>query len=294
MLQPECQEKREQFLRFVQRKLELETAVQAVFVVGSVAAGTAHADSDIDAIILMNPIDHYIVPAEAIWRESDDSFHSIFTPNEEVERTGLQLDLKRLDWQTWRQSEWPEPLRAEWGEAWIAFDRTGQVPQIIAAHTSYDDTIRLARLDDGITWLDQHLGGSGPETRWNTLGPVIAHDRLQAAYDQFVVVLFAYNRRWRPWRNREMTALLSLPWVPAGFRVQALAALNAPSHDFAGYQARVTLLRSLFAGTLEQLMRDGTYGGNPVGEAFIRIHDEPGRSWNMEEWNRRRSRSTRP
>ncbi|KPV42324.1 hypothetical protein AN477_18695 [Alicyclobacillus ferrooxydans] len=31
----------------------------------------------------------------------------------------------------------------------------------------------------------------------------------------------------------------------------------------------------------------GTYGKDPVSEAFIRSHDEPGRAWNMQEWMRR-------
>jgi hypothetical protein len=30
-----------------------------------------------------------------------------------------------------------------------------------------------------------------------------------------------------------------------------------------------------------------------IGEAFIRSHDEPGRAWNMAEWNRHHEQRTR-
>jgi len=42
---------------------------------------------------------------------------------------------------------------------------------------------------------------------------------------------------------------------------------------------------------MDRLRADGEYGEDPVAEAFIRGHDEPGRAWNMEEWNRRHVRS---
>ena len=70
-------------------------------------------------------------------------------------------------------------------------------------------------------------------------GPAIAHDRLQAAYHYLVDGLFAYNRRWRIWRNRQMSGLLQLPWLPNGLADDILLVANAPSLDYAGYMARV-------------------------------------------------------
>jgi predicted nucleotidyltransferase len=72
--------------------------VQGVLVVGSVAAGTARNDSDIDAVVFFDPLDLYIVPAESIWREADGSFHSIFVDDTDIQENGLQVDLKRLNW----------------------------------------------------------------------------------------------------------------------------------------------------------------------------------------------------
>jgi hypothetical protein len=82
-----------------------------------------------------------------------------------------------------------------------------------------------------------------------------------------------------------MSALLQLPWLPPRFNDHVLTALNAPSHDHAGYRARVETLRYLSHEILTRLIADGVYGDNPIHEAFIRNHEEPGRAWNMELWN---------
>jgi len=97
--------------------------------------------------------------------------------------------------------------------------------------------------------------------------------------------LFAYNRRWRPWRNREMSSLLALPWLPQGFADRVLGALSAPSPDYSGYLARVDSLRSLFQDLSRRLVADGEYSVDVVGEAFVRSREEPGRAWNMDGWN---------
>jgi hypothetical protein len=51
---PATQWKRQQLAHFIRLKLEPESAVQGVLVVGSVAAGTAHEGSDIGAELRMN------------------------------------------------------------------------------------------------------------------------------------------------------------------------------------------------------------------------------------------------
>lgn len=76
--------------------------------------------------------------------------------------------------------------------------------------------------------------------------------------------------------------------MPEHFDQHILPALNAPSHEYDGYLARFQALEQLFAELLDRLVQDGDYGKeDPVGEAFIRKNDEPGRAWNMKEWNQR-------
>lgn len=288
MTTPATARKRQDLMVFIERELAPEPAVQAVIGIGSIASGLARPDSDIDAILFLDPLDLYIVPAEFKWRPSDRSFHSIFSQAPGLEEA-LQFDFARFDLTRWADPsfEWPEQRCAELHEGWLAFDRSGQVAKLIEARATYADAIRISKLDEAITMLDQHLSEDRPQSRWDSLGPVIAQDRLQAAYEYLVQALFAYNRRWRPWRSREMSSLLALPWLPEGFANRAPGAVSISSLDYAGYRTRVDSLRSLFQDLTNRLVAEGEYGYDVISEAFIRGHNEPGRAWNMAEWNRK-------
>jgi predicted nucleotidyltransferase len=281
-------QKRQELMNFIELELAPEPAVQAVIGIGSIASGLARADSDIDAIVFLDPFDAYIVPAEFVWRPADRTFHSIFIDTPELEKK-IQFDFHRFDLTQWMDPSfhWPEGVCSELSIGWLAFDRTGIVADLIAKRTIYTDTIRISKLDEAVTSLDQHLSGDGPQVQWDSLGPLIAHDRLHAAYDYLVQALFTYNRRWRHWRNREMSALLALPWLPEDFPNRALIALGIGSPDYAGYMNRVEVLRGLFQDLSYRLVADGLYGDDFTSEAFIRGHDEPGRAWNMDDWNRK-------
>ena len=54
-------------MTFVERELAPEMAVRGVVVTGSVASGLARPDSDIDAIVFLDPFDWYVIPAESCW-----------------------------------------------------------------------------------------------------------------------------------------------------------------------------------------------------------------------------------
>jgi hypothetical protein len=280
-------QKRQELLDFIKKELAPDPAVQAVIGIGSIASGLARPDSDIDAIVFLDPYDAYIIPAEFIWLPSDRSFHSIFSDEPDLE-SGIQFDIYRCDLKQWMDPsfEWPEANRFGLSMGWPAFDRNGKVAELIARRTTYTDVTRISRLDDAITEIDQILSGDGPQVRWESLGPLTAHDRLQAAYGYLVQALFAYNRCWRTWREREMSALLTLPWLPEDFANRVSEALFVPSMDFGGYMHRVEVLRGLFQELIARLVMEGFYGDDPIGESFIRGHEEPGRAWNMDEWNR--------
>jgi hypothetical protein len=282
MISPATRNKRSQLADFIQRKLEPVDAVQGVVAIGSVGSGQASQTSDIDAVVFIHPFDAYVVPAEATWHAGDDTWHSIFEPAGD----GIQFDFKRVDWTVWRSPafEWPESMRSELKAGWLAFDRTGEIKTVINERTHYDDQTRTRRLDEAITWLDQHLGEDTPQKVWHRRGTVVAHDRLEAAYDWLIRAFFAYNRCWRPWRNREMEAIHRLDWKPDDFDDYILVALNAPSYDYAGYMARVDVLRRWFGVVLAQLQADSDYGDDPISEAFVRAYEEPGRAWNIAEW----------
>ena len=282
---PATEEKRNQLQLYIDQVLAKETAVKGVVGIGSIATGHCHANSDIDIILFLDPFNLYISPAEAYWRPSDDTYHSIFDESL-TKQNAVPLDIARLDWKQWKnpEFEWPEGRKAELAAGWIAYDPAGETAQLIADHTTYPEDTRLKRLDEAIVWLDQHLAENKPETIWQDLSPAIAHDRLESAYDYMTQLLFAYNRRWRIWRNRELQVMLQLSWLPVDFADRVLLAANAPSLDYDGYMNRVTVLRALFKEILDQLIHNGDYSYAPIDQAFLRLHEEPGRSWNMDDW----------
>jgi predicted nucleotidyltransferase len=281
-------QKRQVLMNFIELELAPESAVQAVIGVGSIASGLARVDSDIDAVVFLDPFDAYLVPAEFVWRPSDRTFHSIDIHEPELGKK-IQFDFHRLDLNQWMDPsfQWPEGGCSELSTGWLAFDRTGVAADLIAKRTTYTDAVRISRLDEAITGLDQLLSYDAPQATWEGLGPLIAHDRLHAAYDCLVQALFAYNCRWRHWRNREMSAILALPWLPEDFSNRALTALGIGSPDDAGYMNRVGVLTGLFQDLTQHLVADGLYGDDFTSEAFIRGHDEPGRAWNMDDWNQK-------
>jgi hypothetical protein len=287
--------KRLQLRMAIDSLLAPHDAVRGVVAVGSVASGRAREDSDIDAMVFMEPVDFYIVPAESIWCPSDDTFHSIFTCDEAVEKEGIQLDLKLCDYRQWCSAgfEWPEPQRAALAEGWLAYDRQGAVGSLISERTAYEEVTRVSRLDQSVGTYDQLLSDDRPEEVWDRLGPLPSFGRLAAACEGLMEGLFAYNRRWRGWRDREAERLCRLPWLPHDFEHQFLVAMNAPSLDWDGYMARVAALRQLYGQLLARLQEEGSYGPDPMGEAFARSHDQPGRAWNMAEWNAKRRQSKR-
>jgi hypothetical protein len=84
-----------------------------------------------------------------------------------------------------------------------------------------------------------------------------------------------------------MSSLLALSWLPENFATRVPAALGISSLDYIGYMSRVNCLRGLFLEITNRLVSDGEYGEDVISEAFISSHAEPGRAWNMEEWNRK-------
>ena len=277
--------KRSELSRFIQQEIISETSVQGVVVIGSVAKGIARADSDIDAVVFLEPYDPYAIPAEFKWRPDDGTFHGIFS----YVVKSIQLDYTRLDLHKWSKPTyvWPESICAELSEGWLAFDRSGHIRGLIAERTCFSDVTRQERLDDATVNLDWLLGDETVEDTWERLGAGVAHYRLHSAFDYLVQALFAYNRRWRTIRSRELTDLLKLPWLPEKFDEQLVIATNALSATKDEYHRRAAILRQFFSELVSQCQQDGLYGVNAVSEAFIRQHDEPGRNWNMDEWNQR-------
>ena len=130
--------KRQQLLDFVERFLKPEPAIRAVVGVGSIAFGTMRPDSDIDAVLFMDPVDHYIVPSEFKWVPESNTYHSIFSDDPVVHETCIQFDFMHCDLQKWADPafEWSEGYCAAFVDAWPVFDRDGSVTRLIEERTA--------------------------------------------------------------------------------------------------------------------------------------------------------------
>lgn len=277
------QQRRAALASFIEREVIAEPAVQGIVVIGSVAKDTARVDSDIDAVVFLEPLDLYAVPAEAKWNPESATFHSIM---DHVEQP-VHVDFKRVDLQQWSAPafEWPESLCAELCEGWVAYDRFGRIQPLITQKTQYGDETRQAKLDNAINHLNWLLSEAKTGRPFETLGATEAHYRLHSAFDYVVSALFALNRRWRTLRSRELRDLKTLAWLPSKFEAQLFLAMHAPAPDINGYLLRVQTLHAFFDEIVAKCKQDGVYGDDALDEAFIRQHDEPGRGWNIDAWS---------
>lgn len=280
--------KRQELSDFIDQILKPEPALCAVNGVGSIAFGTMRPDSDIDAVLFWDNVDPYIVPAEFIWVPESNTYHSIFEAN--VPETGIQFDFQHFDLNEWADPGfvWSEGQCAAFVESWLVYDRDGSVAQLLTERTTYTASLRREHLDQAL--LDMELIWDDPTPLWENLGAAVAFARAQVAYDALTRALFACNWRWRPWRLREMTYLLTLPWLPADFVTRVITALNGPSIDLEGYCQRFLVLRGLCDDLLAQLADEDGYGTDPIGAAFVRNHDRPGYAHNMDAWNAEHTR----
>ncbi|RYY06662.1 MAG: hypothetical protein EON55_22875 [Alphaproteobacteria bacterium] len=230
--------KRQQLLHYTRTHLVPHRSVSAVVAVGSVAAGLARADSDIDATIFMEPIDLHVAPAEAIWRPRDNTYHSIFSAQPDLD-DGIQLDFTRLDLATWRKAEhhWPEHTRAALADGWVAFDRTGEVSALLAERTSMSEQQRRQILDEVLVAAAGLLRQDSVHI-WAVLGAAEAFDRLQTAYEELVRGVFAYNRKWQPWRGRALRSLSRLSYLPPALGDDLEGAVRSAGDGLTAYRAR--------------------------------------------------------
>lgn len=277
--------KREAFLTFIERHVAPHAAIKAVVVYGSVADGTAVASSDVDALVLMDPLDPWLVPAEAIWNPADDSFRSIFS-DQPMGPGELQVDLTRVPWPEWSAPDFrcPPQLRAKLDVTWVAHQREGIDVEALMERVVAMSPRQQQRLLDAAL-----LAGDGltddPEELWQR-DELEALDALNAQWEALLRLLYAVNQTWFPYRARAVRNLARLAWR-AGLEGETLRSCLAAPADRQGFLDRASALNLVRQRVVARLSDDPRYGQDPVFAAFLRQHDEPGRAWNMDEWLRR-------
>ncbi len=244
------------FMQLLDRHLAPVRSFVGAVLIGSRIHDEHRPGSDVDCVLIFEEVDDRVIPGEFVWTPDDDAFHSIF----EVAATevgGLQVDAigRRLSWAEFSEGPWPEGLTHDLALSRVVFERGRDVSGLIARRTLYGDDIQLERLGDAMAWLDYHLEAWRLELWVQRGGLIGAHDQLDAAFEQLVSALHAYNRRWMPWRYRRLVSALKLPWLPADFAEHVESLRTDPTS--ASLEARAEILRRLQSELMSKLDDEG-------------------------------------
>lgn len=270
---------------FITRHVAPHPTIKAVVVYGSVASGAATESSDVDAFVFMDPVDPWLLPAEAIWNPEEDSFRSIFSERPVVPGE-LQLDLTRVSLQERRgDAPWPPADRAALTHRWVAFERPGtDVESLVVERIAMSERERRTALDAALLAADGLL--ENPETLWER-DELEALDALNAMWEAVMAGTYAINRVWMPYRGRGVRGLRRLPWRGALGDDLLMRCVATDGTDRAAFVKRAAALTRAHEALLAHLQDDPEFGEDPTFAAFLRAHDEPGRAWNIEEWSAR-------
>jgi hypothetical protein len=266
---------------FVRRKLEPWPQFVGALVLGSVAHGEGRSDSDLDCVLVFDPMDEGIVPAEFVWEPGSDTFHTIFEVDA-VDVGGVQIDAKRMSLADFRTLGWPEGFRHELAHALVLSDRAGTLAGILQERIAYPEAIRRARVEDLLNWADYSLA------EWRLLGWLdrggieCAHDQLTAAFETILQLLHACNGEWMPWRYRWLVSAQRLAWLPPDFRSRALEVTSRVEPTRESLLHRRAELTALLADIQAELQAVGLV--SDADEAFLATHPGLGYAHNFDAW----------
>lgn len=275
---------------FVERGLEPWPEFVAALIVGSVAHGEARPDSDVDCILVFDPLDERIVPAEFVWIPATGSYHTIFEVGAS-EVGGIQIDAKRVSLGELRTHEWEEGLRHDLASALILADRRGKVAAVLEERLRYPDELRRSRVAEHYARARYYAEEWRLQAWLARGGPACAHDQLDAAFGEVVGLLHAWNAVWIPWRYRRLLSALKLPWLPEGFGESADAIVAAASPTEESLAARRGSVVRVLDAIGSELRAAGLLAD--PDEAFAAAHPELGYGHNMDAWRRGHERLLR-
>ncbi len=267
--------------QFVHQKLEPWPEFVAALIVGSIAHGEARLDSDVDCVLVFDPLDEAIVPAEFVWIPATDSFHTIFEV-EASETGGIQIDATRVALDDFRLQEWPESFKHELAHAVVLFDRHQSVSEILKERVAFPEYSRLDRIQEHAGWAAYFV------EEWRLLawlergGIGSAHDQLTAALEELLKLLHAYNREWLPWRYRWMISAERLPWQPEDFRRKTVEITSQAEPTRESILKRRETIISLLDDTQARLQSEGLLAD--PDEAFVATHPGLGYAHNFDAW----------
>lgn len=262
-------------------------------IVGSIAAGEARTDSDVDMVLVFDPLDVRVVPGEFAWSPTDDNFYPVVGPDavEAGDIGGVQIDAKRLSVDYLESADLPEGLLHELAHGLLLFDRTTRVEALVQRRVDYPLERRreTAFRHRDRAWIHQAKAELRRRDRWTSrVGLAGAVDVLVGGLEEVILLVHACNGEFTPYRYRWLLSIDQLEWVPEGFKTFRDAVLAPPVSD---PEERLAVACEAFDLVLSQVDDHFRQLGwaRHAGEVWADSHLELGFGYNMDAWKRAHS-----
>jgi hypothetical protein len=276
---------------FVERKLVPWAAFEAALITGSVGHGEARLNSDVDMILVFDPLDVRIVPGEFVWTPvASDDFHPIVGAGavEATEVGGIQIDAKRRSLDYIEKGDLADGFKHELAHALVLFDRSGRVGRILARRLAFpiDRRRALALRHREWAWIHQSKVSAKTRDRWlGRVGWAGVVDVLVGGLEEVVLLIHACNGEFPPYRYRSLLSMQQLDWVPRDFSRFRDAVLVPATGDA---EANVAYACEAFDVVLSQVdarFRELDWAED-AGNVWVQSHPELGFAYNMDQWKR--------
>lgn len=274
---------------FVERELVPWPEFVAALITGSVGHDEARSNSDVDMILVFDPLDVRIVPGEFAWTPAaDDRFHPIMGPGavEARDAGGIQVDSRRLSLDYIAHGDLSDDFRHELSHGLMLFDRSGRLGRVLERRLAFplDRRRELALRHRELAWIHQSKASAGCRQRWTSrVGWAGVFDVLVGGLEQVVLLTHAINGAFPPYRYRWLLSMEHLDWVPSDFRQFRDAVLVPHTLDA---EAAVAEASEAFDNVLAQVdarFRELDWAKD-AGDVWVQAHPDLGFSYNMEDW----------
>jgi hypothetical protein len=282
---PHSQQKIEQAKKFIELELEPERAFKAAVITESVAQGDARQTSDIDMIVLFDPLRLDVIPGDFLWSPDARDFLTRHAKGRADTDNMVHFDTNRVALSDYRKGICPEFSRYLLAIGLLIFDRDGEVESVLDHLAEFTDARRQERVAKNVYNVNYHLDEAKALSWLERSGPVAAHAHVNAGLNYLVELLFAFHRSWLTWPNKRMALLLRFPDVVGELKPtleQGMLVLSLTGEDI---RRRVSVLRRYFDRLVEVLQNEGLLPREePFDFAFGFEYPQIGMRHSMGEW----------
>ena len=278
-------------MRFIGLELEPELAFKGAVITESVAQGDARATSDIDMIVLFEPLRLDVIPGDFLWSPEEPGFRTRHEKDDSDTAGMIHFDTNRVDMAEYRKGNCPEFWRYLLSNGVLVFDRDGEVEPALDRLVDFTDERRQDRVARNVYNVDYHLNEAKALSWLERSGAVAAHAHVNAGFNYLVDLLYAYHRSWLTWPNKRVALLLRFPDPAGDLEATLQEGMAVRSQTAADIVRRVRALRRYFDRLVEVLQGEGLLPDEaPFDFAFGYEWPQIGMRHSMNEWREAHAR----